>query len=97
MELIEDQILDCPTGENDAKAETVREYLVALLVTLWVEGEGFSGKRPFGNSAWEYEVYTALIRAELVEGKLDEDGYIEEVDALGADKLILRAIRFLGT
>ena len=46
--------------KNDAKAKTVREYLKMLLERLWEEGEGFSGKRPFGNSGWEYDLYAAL-------------------------------------
>jgi hypothetical protein len=85
-------ILDCPMGQNDAEAATVRDYLKALLRELWASGEGFSGKRPFGNSGWEYEVYTALVKADLVEGKLDTDGYIEKVDRDTADRLILAAI-----
>jgi hypothetical protein len=59
---------------------TVREYLKALLTTLWCEGEGFSGKRPFGNSGWEYEIYTPLIKYGFVEGEFDEDGYVKHVD-----------------
>lgn len=48
-------ILDILMGENDAGALTVRDYLKALLRRLWLEQEGFSGKRPFGNSGWEDE------------------------------------------
>lgn len=91
-------ILDCPMnpGTNDAGAATVREYLAALLAELWKEGEAFSGKRPFGNSGWEWDVYAALVAAGLVDGVLDEDGYLDEVDAQQADRLILRAIASLG-
>ncbi len=55
----------------------IREYLRALLLKLWEEGEGFSGKRPFGNSGWEYDLYSTLIAAGAVEGEFDEDGFIE--------------------
>lgn len=58
---------------------SVREYLRGLLLTLWDEGEGFSGKRPFGNSGWEYDLYKPLIREGFIKGKLDEYGYIENV------------------
>ena len=77
-----------PMKENDAGAKTVGEYLKKLLLTLWDEEEGFSGKRPFGNSGWKYEVYTALISAKVVNGKLDEYGYVDEVDYHTADCII---------
>lgn len=55
---------------------TVRDYLRVLLTTLWSEQEEFSGKRPFGNSGWEYDLYAPLIKAGHIEGSLDEDGYV---------------------
>jgi hypothetical protein len=88
-------VLDCPMGRNDAKAATVKDYLKALLTRLWGEGEGFSGKRPFGNSGWEYDVYQALVANGLVTGTLDEDGYVNEFDEAAANKLILEAIEGL--
>ena len=48
---------------------TVREYLHKLLETLWIEGEGFSSKRPFGNSGWENDLIIPLVKAGFVEGK----------------------------
>ncbi len=54
---------------------TVRQYLHALLSTVWSEGECFSGKRPFGNSGWEHELYAPLAKAGFIDlGELDEDG-----------------------
>lgn len=47
-----EEILDLPMAENDSGADTIRGYLKALLHKLWDEDEGFSGKRPFGNSGW---------------------------------------------
>ena len=78
--------------ENDAAASTVREYLAVLLGTLWEEKEGFSGKRPFGNSSWEYELYAALAKAGAVHGRFDEHGYVEEMDDDAANKLISAAV-----
>ena len=60
IELTGKMVLSVPMLPNDAEAKTVREYLVALARTVWEEGEGFSGKRPFGNSGWEHEVYNSL-------------------------------------
>lgn len=67
---------DSDAGEN----LTVREYFRVLLSTVWEEGEGFSGKRPFGNSGWEYDLYAPLIRGGFIPGRLDEDGFVELVD-----------------
>lgn len=99
MESITRQVLDLPLGDNDANAKTVREYLIELLAGVWRDGEGFSGKRPFGNSSWEYDLYTPLARAGLIEATFDEDGYIDDFVGSArdkADELIATAIRALG-
>ncbi len=74
---------------------TIEEYLKELLRTVWKEGEGFSGKRPFGNSGWQYDIYAPLITHQLIAGKLDEDGYIEDIDEKAGDKLVLSLINAL--
>jgi hypothetical protein len=81
---------------NDAEAGTVREYLVELLSTLWDQGEGFSGKRPFGNSGWTYDLYVPMVRAGLIGGTFYEDGDVKEVDRPAGNRLIAEAIRSLG-
>lgn len=85
---------------NDAGAATIREYLVKLLATLWDEGEGFSGKRPLGNSCWESDLYIPLIKAGIVEGVLDEEnGWLDEISdeaEVQAQAWITAAIQALG-
>lgn len=77
---------------NDARAGTVREYLAGLLQALWTEGEGFSGKRPLGNSDWQYDLYAPLINGGLVTG--DDEGCPDREDI--ANDLITAAIEALG-
>lgn len=88
-------VVDCPMEPNDAEAETIGDYLRALLLELWYEGEGFSGKRPFGDSSWEYDLYKALGQAGLIDITFDDDGYVDEVDSATADKLVAAAIKGL--
>jgi hypothetical protein len=88
-------ILDIKMRENDAGAETVRGYLKELLRTLFEEGESFSGKRPFGNSSWEYELYYALADAKAITAEFDEEGEFIDFDEDGARKLIFEAIESL--
>lgn len=89
-------ILDIPMEQNDANASTIREYLKALLYALWDEGEGFSGKRPFGNSGWEHDLYNALVKAGVVAGTWDEEyNCVRGVDYAKANKLIFKAIEEL--
>lgn len=93
------ELLDMPLPENDSGATTVRGYLAALLAKLWREEGDFSGKRPFGNSSWQYDLYNPMIRAGIVPGTIDADGYVDEFgdDAeRQADELILAAIAALG-
>lgn len=89
------QILDLPMQENDARAATIRDYLKALLSKLWKEDEGFSGKRPFGNSGWKYDVLAALVAGGALPGALDEDGCVGDVDEAAGDVLIQSAIASL--
>lgn len=89
------EILNLPMKKNDAKAKTVKDYLRALLSKLWADGESFGGKRPFGNSGWEHDLYQPLLAAGLVKGEIDSDGYIETIDSKAADKLIFEAIAAL--
>lgn len=85
-------ILDVEMPENDSGAATVRGYLVALLRTLWCEGEGFSGKRPFGNSGWQYDLAAPLVKAGILPGKIDEWGDLGAFDEAALDRLVLEAI-----
>lgn len=71
---------------------TIREYFKELLLTLWAEEEGFSGKRPFGNSGWQHDVYQALIRAGFIPGQLDEYGCVEQYDRKSAERFVLEQI-----
>ena len=65
---------------------SIKEYLKELLKTLWKEGEGFSGKRPFGNSGWQSDIVYVLIKSNLIVGKINGNEVIpfdwKEVDAL---------------
>lgn len=90
-----EQILDLPLEENDAQATTVRDFLKALLSKLWREEEAFSGKRPFGNSAWQAPVEKALIKAKVVGGELDENGYVNSMDQTAFDKIMQQVIATL--
>lgn len=64
---------DPDTGEN----MTIREYFRLLLTTLYEEGEGFSGKRPLGNSGWDTNLEAVLIQHGCIAGEvthIEEDG-----------------------
>jgi hypothetical protein len=87
------RVLAVPVAAGDhGGPTTIGGWLTRLLGVLWDEQEGFSGKRPWGNSGWDSDVEAALIRAGLVDGELDSDGFIERVDSREADRLIRLAI-----
>jgi hypothetical protein len=77
---------------NDAGADSVCSYLVALLREVWEHKEGFGGKRPFGNSGWQFELYDALARVEMIDGTFDEYDCLDDVDDQRGDELIALAI-----
>lgn len=82
-----ESVLKTPMGPNNAHAPTIRDYLMKLLITLWDKEEGFSGKRPFGNSGWKLEIYDALIQGQI------ENITAEEQEQ--CDRLINAAIRYM--
>lgn len=90
-----EQVLATPMGGNDADAATVGAYLAALLRKVWIEGEGFDGKRPFGNSSWHHEVLEALGASGYIRYERDGDGYWQDHDEDAAKRLVVAAINTL--
>ena len=92
-----DEVWNCPTvGEaNFGDVDTIGRYIMALGKEVWKHEDGFSGKRPYGNSGWKYGIYISLIEAGLAKGSLDEDGYLNALpdgERERMDGMVLRAI-----
>lgn len=68
---------------------TIRHYLVELAKQCWIEGECFNGKRPFGNSGWDWDVYFALTEGGFIDGTKDEDGNWESFDETKGKEIIM--------
>lgn len=94
------EILDLPLEGNiegqGLGEQTIRGYLINLLYTPWQEGEGFSGKRPMGDSSWQYDLIITLVKGGAVPGSVDEDYYLIGVNESACDLAIRQAIRHLG-
>lgn len=89
-----EQVLALPLEQNEAEAATFRDYLIKLLAVVCQNG-GDAIKRPFGMSGWTHDLYAPLVRAGIIEGSYDEDGYVEDVDYRAGDKVIADAIASL--
>lgn len=106
-------ILELTFKSNDLnRTVTIREWLSELLAALWREGEGFSGKRPLGNSGWELDVVPVLVEYGVISGQTetkvtttsgadgveDEDEYIDVInyDSKALNGTIADCIRHLG-
>ncbi len=90
-------ILDIKMTSRDVDIEdlTIGQYLTELLCKMWEEGESFNGKRPWGNSGWQFDVYKTLIREGVIAGTLDDEGCIDELhydQIKRADLLITEAV-----
>lgn len=88
-----DELLDLPMHKNDAGAKTIREYFGLLLAEIWRKKEGFSGKRPFGNSGWEYDIFRALAKGGAIkcgepDGADPYEDYLNEIDDEEAGELV---------
>lgn len=91
-ELDFDAILDLPMEENDSGATTIKGYLIALLREVWKEEEGFSGKRPFGNSGWVWDVYKALVQGSIIGGTINRYEELDDCDDEAGYAIIMEAI-----
>lgn len=78
--------------DDDSGAASFKAYFKTLLIALWQQGEGFSGKRPFGNSDWQHNVYKHLVASGAVKGVIDEDGYLDSFDKRTADSVVYKLI-----
>lgn len=83
-ELLENA-LAAPLKTCDGEDTTVHYYLYKLLFTLWDDKDSFSGKRPFGNSCWEYDLYQALIIG----------GFVASVDKAEANLFAAKLINYI--
>ena len=93
-----DKVLDTPIYWEEADGNTtLRESLKLLLTTLIREAENFSGKRPLGNSDWQWTLGGALVKVGLLPGTVDSsDGFDEiDFDFKDFDNLIIEAIKKL--
>lgn len=65
---------------DDSDTTTFRELFHDMLFCVLAQGEGFSGKRPYGNSSWQCNLDHALVDMGVVKGKItrDEDGYVQD-------------------
>lgn len=88
------QILALPMGDNDANAATIGDYFIRLAEQAWIEEEGFSGKRPFGNSGWQHDIYRALVENKVITGEFD-DRYLVDYDGQAGDQIINSLLAFL--
>lgn len=52
---------------------TIKELLIAILGRFWKDPEGFRGKRPFGDSGWQSEVFLALVQNGLLSSMNEHD------------------------
>lgn len=94
------EILDAKYEFRDCSAKNLRGYFHQLLCTLWDQGEGFDGKRPFGNSGWDMDICICLVATGALSGTLTYyNGYLEdyEYDQSLAYKLVFRLIDFIFT
>lgn len=90
-----DMVLAVKMQPNDADAETIRDYLVSLVARVWNYQDEFNGKKPFGSSAWDWDLYEALVRADFIFGLIEDGDYISEFDREAGDACIEKAIREL--
>lgn len=87
--------LDYQFKSHDLGKITFREYFRKLLAVLWEDGEGFSGKRPFGNSGWELDLYGGLVAGGFIKGKLDKYNCLDEYDQKAGYAFIKRMIQLM--
>jgi hypothetical protein len=84
--------LEIRFNSDAGKNITIRDYLYMLLNKLWIEEEGFNGKRPFGNSGWKIDLPTQLAKHGFINGKLVDAEYDEWEYNEGEAKVYVQAL-----
>ena len=74
---------------------SIKTYIKEILKVLWLEPDDFNGKRPLGNSGWQFDLYKAMIEKNIIEGEVDDYGCVDSVNMTDADKLIIDYISIL--
>lgn len=78
---------------------TIRRYLKLLLFLVITEQEGFSGKRPFGNSGWIRDLYFPLVKNGVIVGTIlyEPNGtcYLDSCDEQSGMEVIKKLIEFV--
>lgn len=88
-------ILDTPVPPGNASgAATIRDYLTRLLSELWRMGSCFDSKQPFGDTAWEGDLHTALAQAGHINSAIEDGSSLSDEEA--GYTLIAAAIQALG-
>lgn len=87
------EIIELRFYSDDLDRElSIKEYFHELLKVLWDEKEGFSGKRPFGNSGWEADIAKCLVKNGFVKGKLDSEGDLQECNWQAVDMFVMKEV-----
>ena len=63
---------------NDRQSNAVVSFFLKAMIELWNQGEGFTGKRPLGNSGWKEDLIADACEDWKVSGK-DAEKRIGEV------------------
>lgn len=90
------QILDLQFESRDLEQViTIREFFKKLLTTLFEQGETFNGKRPFGNSGWDWDLKICLCQNSIIEATYSEKYDDWDFDTEEVDNKILELIKEL--
>lgn len=76
----------------DVEGTSLRVMLKDLLTMVLLQGEQFDGKRPWGDSGWEFDIYRAMVLNGFIKGTVDEYGDIYNYSVAECDELILRCV-----
>ena len=88
-------VLDLVITPPGSESQTVREYLISVLIRLWETNDEFSPTRPLGEPDWQYPVYDAMVQAGLVRGVYHPQGGLQVLDWPAADQLLAGALQAL--
>jgi len=91
----QERVLAAPMNKKATGASSVGDFLHQCLLELWSQQEGFSGKRPLGDSGWNCDIAHALVKDGILTGKLDEDGDLLDYNRKDLDRLMRNAINHL--
>lgn len=74
---------------------TIKEFLKTLCFEIISRGSKFNAEAPFTVKGWEEDLVFPLVNEGIIEGYINEDGYLENYDKDESYQILIDCIKYI--